>query len=151
MSGARKKTASPKATEGPLLLYLIKHVQMKSSMRLGGALEPYGVTAVQFRVLAEINHHSHMSSAELSRLFDVRPQTMNKQIAQLEALGLIKRTVSSENRRVLDMSLTALGRRTLRTCSQEAQKLEKELFRSFSAQQKNAFRTCLYELLRSMD
>lgn len=151
MSAAAKKAADPKSSEGPLLLYLIKHVQLKSSARLGAALEPYGVTAVQFRVLAEIDRHSRLSSAELSRLFDVRPQTMNKQIAQLEALGLVKRIVSPENRRVLEMSLTRAGRRTLHDCSEEALKLEKALFRSFSRQQRDEFRASLFRLLRSMD
>ena len=151
MSGAGNKAADPKDMNGPLLLYLIKNVQLKSSMLLGAALEPFGVTAVQFRVLAEINQHKNMSSAALSRLFDVRPQTMNKQIAQLEALGLIARTVSAQNQRVLEMSLTAAGRRTLRECYDEALKLEQELFGSFSKTRRDDFRACLLELLRRMD
>lgn len=146
-----KKQSNPKAFEAPLLLYLIKQVQMKASLRLGAALEPYGVTAVQFRVLAEIDQRSHLSSAEISRLFDVRPQTMNKQIAQLEGRGLITRAASSENRRILEMSLTASGRRTLKACSAEAQKLEKELFQRLSVRQKTDFRAVLNQILRGLD
>lgn len=143
--------ADGQALDGLLLLYLIKNVQLKASMRLGAALEPFGVTAVQFRVLAEIRRHDRLSSAGLSRLFDVRPQTMNKQIAQLEALGLIERSRSAENQRVLEASLTDAGRRTLRACLETAQRLEDGLFRSFSPQRREAFRAHLIELLRGMD
>ena len=151
MSRAQGKAQAQQASEDKLLLYLIKQVQQKSSMRLGATLQPYGVTAVQFRVLAEVRRYNRLSSAELSRLFNVRPQTMNKQIAQLEELGLIERSCAPDNRRVLEVSLSETGLNTLRQCLDAAQALELEIFRTFSAQQQDAFRTHLLELLRSMD
>ena len=73
------------------MLYLIKQVQYKTYVRLEAALQPLGITAVQFRILATLVHGEKRSSADLSRMFGVKPQTMIKQIAILESDGTIER------------------------------------------------------------
>ncbi|MCR6645353.1 MAG: MarR family transcriptional regulator [Terricaulis sp.] len=110
----------------------MKQVQYRTFVRLEGALQHLGVSAVQYRVLAAIQRKRYVSSAELARIFDVRPQTMFKQIAALEARALIKRHVSEANKRVLEMELTAEGEALLKSCAQVAAAVEKELFSEFT-------------------
>ena len=57
-------------------LYLVKQVQYKTFLRLEAALQPLGVTATQFRILTALSRGGKRSSAELSRLFGVKPQTI---------------------------------------------------------------------------
>src|SRR5512140_39910 len=91
------------------ILHLVKQVQYKAYVRLESVLNPLGVTAVQFRILTTLSTRPNMSSAELARLYDVKPQTMIKQIALLESKGLIDRRVSDANKRLLELSLTEAG------------------------------------------
>jgi len=65
------------------LLYLVKQVQYKTFLRLEAALQPLGVTTTQFRILVTLSHGEKRSSAKLSRMFGVKPQTMIKQIVNL--------------------------------------------------------------------
>ena len=137
--------------ESALLLYLIKKVQLKSAARLEAVLEPFGITAVQFRILSEVGQSRNISSAELSRLFDVRPQSMSKQIAGLETAGLISRMASTDNQRVLQVSLSPAGQRILDDCFRAARDLERDLFAGLTDQEREGLRGILHKLLRSMD
>jgi hypothetical protein len=94
-------------------LYLVKQVQYKTFLRLEAALQPLGVTTTQFRILAALARGDKRSSAELSRMFGVKPQTMIKQIVSLEGSGLIERNRS--NRRFFPASDPASWRRTARS------------------------------------
>ncbi len=107
-----KTTARSSAATAPQprMLYLIKQVQYKTYVRLEAALQPLGVTAAQFRILATLSHGEKRSSAELSRMFGVKPQTMIKQIAILENNGMIERNLAKGNKRVLEVALTESGR-----------------------------------------
>ncbi|MEJ0023521.1 MAG: MarR family transcriptional regulator [Alphaproteobacteria bacterium] len=95
------------------VLALIKQVQYRCYLRVEQALQPLGVAEVQYRLMATLKQRKEMSSAELSRLYEVRPQTMFKQIALMESKGLIRRTASKTNKRVLELELSEKGQRVL--------------------------------------
>lgn len=141
----------PEATRRqPHTLYLMKQVQYKAYVRLDAALQPLGVTAVQFRVLSALSSGEKRSSAALSRMFGVKPQTMIKQIAILEQNDLIRRSVSRGNKRVLEVELTEAGRRTLEACDKAAIAIEQKLFASFETQEVQAYRALMMKLLTSL-
>lgn len=73
-----------------------------------------------FRILTTLSNRGKRSSAELSRMFGVKPQSMIKQIAILEGNGLIERKLAKGNRRVLEVTMTEAGRVALRSCDQAA-------------------------------
>jgi DNA-binding MarR family transcriptional regulator len=134
----------------PRTLYLIKQVQYKTYLRLESALQPLGVTAVQFRILATLAHGEKRSSAELSRAFGVRPQTMIKQIAILEANGTIERHLAKGNKRVLEVSLTEAGRNKLRACDKAALAVEAEIFAGFEPGELDEYRALMQKLLAGL-
>jgi DNA-binding MarR family transcriptional regulator len=94
---AKRKRGKP----FPRTLYLIKQLQYKTYVRLEDALRPLGITSAQFRIMTTLRDHARRSSAELSRMFGVKPQTIIKQIAILENRGLVARSVAANNKRVL--------------------------------------------------
>lgn len=151
LTTAGRKSVVSAPHESALLLYLIKKLQQKSAARLEAVLEPFGITAVQFRILSEVGQSRNISSAELSRLFDVRPQSMSKQIAGLEAAGLISRIASTDNQRVLQVSLSPAGQRILDDCFRAARDLERDLFAGLTDQEREGLRGTLHKLLRSMN
>ena len=82
-------------------------------MRVEVALQPLGVTTTQFRILSTLSQGEKRSSAELSRMFGIKPQTI-KQIAILESNGLIERNLAKGNKRVLEVTMTRRARARLR-------------------------------------
>lgn len=96
------------------------------------ALKKYGITSLQYTILAVINRYSGLSSAELSRHFFVTPQTMGPILAQLEKRNLLVRDENQENRRLLSISLTPAGKSLLVKCNEEIQEIESIIFREFN-------------------
>jgi len=134
----------------PRTLYLIKQVQYKTYVRLEAALQPLGITAVQFRILATLAPGEKRSSADLSRMFGVKPQTTIKQIAILENTGMIERKVAKGNRRVLEVSLTDAGRSALRACDKTAAAVEDDIFAALEPGELDDYRALMMKLLASL-
>jgi DNA-binding MarR family transcriptional regulator len=158
MAGMAKKHRQPsKSTPdggaskpAPRTLYLIKQVQYKTFLRLEAALQPLGVTTTQFRILTTLLYGEKRSSAELSRMFGVKPQTMIKQIALLEGNGLIERNLAKGSRRVLEVTMTEAGRVVLRACDAAATAVEAAIFASFEPGELKSFRALMQKVLAGM-
>jgi DNA-binding MarR family transcriptional regulator len=152
---AKKKQTSKSAPDGasrpvPRTLYLIKQAQYKTFVRLEAALQPIGVTTTQFRILTTLSHGGKRSSAELSRMFGVKPQTMIKQIGILEGNALIERNLAKGSKRVLEVTMTDAGRSVLRACDKAATSVENEIFSVFEPGELDTYRTLMQKLLDSM-
>ncbi|PKP92170.1 MAG: MarR family transcriptional regulator [Alphaproteobacteria bacterium HGW-Alphaproteobacteria-16] len=144
--------SGPKSDRGAIsILHLVKQVQYKAYVRLEAVLTPLGVTAVQFRILTTLSTRPNLSSAELARLYDVKPQTMIKQIALLEGKGLIDRRVSDANKRLLELSLTPAGAETLKQLQKDSRALERELMQPLDTDEQEVLRGLLSRLLDSLE
>lgn len=145
------KTVRPASgTSAHSILHLVKQVQYKAYVRLESVLNPFDVTAVQFRILTTLSTKPDMSSAELARLYGVKPQTMIKQIALLETKGLIERRVSDANKRLLKVRLTETGTATLKQLQKDTRALERQLLSPLDAGEQEALRGFLVRLLESL-
>ena len=131
-------------------LYLVKQVQYKTFLRLEAALQPLGVTTTQFRILAALARGDKRSSAELSRMFGVKPQTMIKQIVSLEGSGLIERNLAKGSLRVLEVSMTEAGRLALRACDKAATSVESAIFSCFGPGELETYRALMEKVLASL-
>lgn len=151
---AKKKQRQPEksaqnsaARPVPRTLYLVSQVRYKTYVRLEAALQPLGVTATQFRILTSLLYGERRSSAGLSRMFDVKPQTMIKQIAILESNGLIERNLAKGNKRALEVALTEAGRVALRACDKAATALEADIFACFAPGELTTYRGFMQKVL----
>jgi DNA-binding MarR family transcriptional regulator len=128
-------------------LYLVKQVQYKTFLRLEAALQPLGVTTTQFRILTTLARGDKRSSAKLSRMFGVKPQTMIKQIVNLESNGLIERNLAKGSKRVLEVSMTEAGRVALRACDKAATAVEAAIFSCFEPGELETYRALMEKVL----
>lgn len=142
-----KSAQNSAARPVPRTLYLVSQVRYKTYVRLEAALQPLGVTTTQFRILTSLLYGERRSSAGLSRMFDVKPQTMIKQIAILESNGLIERSLAKGNKRVLEVALTEAGRVALRACDKAATALEADIFACFAPGELEAYRGLMQKVL----
>ncbi|MGH3252698.1 MAG: MarR family winged helix-turn-helix transcriptional regulator [Trebonia sp.] len=132
-------------TEGgsPLLLYMVKQVELAVRARIDEIVRPAGLTATQYTALTVLERHSDMSSAQLARSSFVTAQSMADIITALEGRSLIERHRDKTDRRRLVVALTDKGRALLDRCRDEVADLEATMLTGLSAPQTKTLRTVL--------
>jgi len=127
----------------PLLLYLVKQVELAARARLDDIFRPIGLTALQYTALTVLERHENLSSAQLARKSFVTAQSMADMIAALEARGLIERHRDHSDRRRLVVALTAKGRALLDRYHDEVCALEEGMLAGLSEPERTALRGAL--------
>jgi DNA-binding MarR family transcriptional regulator len=117
----------PTAGTEPMLLYLVKQVELAVRSHLDNLLRPAGLTALQYTALTVLERHPDMSAAQLARNSFVTAQSMADMITALEGRGLIERHRDQADRRRLVVALTAAGRELLDDNRDQVAALEKRM------------------------
>jgi DNA-binding MarR family transcriptional regulator len=130
-------------TASPLLIYMLKQVELAVRARLDEIVRPAGLTALQYTALSVLERHTDMSSAQLARSSFVTAQSMADMITTLEGRGLIERHRDRTDRRRLVVALTDEGRGLLGRCRDEIDALEATMLTGLSGPQTKALRTTL--------
>jgi DNA-binding MarR family transcriptional regulator len=110
---AVSQSAGTPAGSEPMLLYLVKQVELAVRSHLDDLLRPAGLTALQYTALTVLERHPDLSCAQLARNSFVTAQSMADMITTLEGRGLIERHRDRDDRRRLVVALTADGRELL--------------------------------------
>jgi len=99
--------AEPPAYPRPF--YLIVQLHMEIIKRLERDMKATGITPGVGRVLNAIATRPQISSSSLARMFGIAPQSIKQSVLLLEQRGLISRSASQTDQRVLGAELTAKG------------------------------------------
>jgi DNA-binding MarR family transcriptional regulator len=116
----------------PMLLYLVKQVELAVRSRLDDLLRPEGLTALQYTALTVLERHPDLSSAQLARNSFVTAQSMADMITALEGRGLIERHRDKADRRRLVVALTGAGRQVLDRYRGQVNALEEQMLAGFT-------------------
>ena len=127
----------------PLLIYMVKQVELAVRARLDEIVRPAGLTTAQYTALSVLERHTDMSSAQLARSSFVTAQSMADMITALEGHALIERHRDRADRRRLVVSLTAEGRALLDRYRPEVAALEQTMLAGLSAPEVATLRTAL--------
>jgi DNA-binding MarR family transcriptional regulator len=116
-------TAASPATPGhPLQSAREALTELHASLRSTSAAErrlasydrgPGELTYPQVRALAALAREQELSAGELARSAGLTPATITGLLDQLESAGVVRRTRSTQDRRVCNVSLTDAGRELL--------------------------------------
>ena len=126
--------------------YLLKEVQQLLRNKMDRALASIDLTTPQYAVLAELEQFPGLSNADLARKSFVTPQTMNLIVQKLEERGLLQRSVSESNGRVLKTVITAKGLELLSRAHEQVFMVEREVFGKLTRQRAAMFGDILREL-----
>jgi len=137
-------TAAPAAGPEPMLLYLVKQVELAVRSHLDNLLRPGGLTAAQYTALTVLERHADLSSAQLARNSFVTAQSMADMITALEGRGLIERHRDQADRRRLVVALTAAGRELLDLHRNEVAALETRMLAGLGGNEVADLRHCLH-------
>lgn len=122
-------------------VYLIKRIETEVTAKMNKALTEYDITLSQFILLNFVNDHiDDLSSAQLSRRFNMTPQSMNEVVTILQRKEFIEKKVDADNKRVLRISLTEKGKEMLILCNETIDSVEKELFGALAETDLQTFR-----------
>jgi DNA-binding MarR family transcriptional regulator len=127
----------------PLLLYMVKQVELAVRSRVDEIVRPVGLTAAQYTALTVLERHTDMSSAQLARSSFVTAQSMADMITALEGRALIERHRDRTDKRRLVVALTDDGRAMLDRCRDEVAALEATMLAGLSAGQRQTLRGIL--------
>jgi DNA-binding MarR family transcriptional regulator len=130
--------------------YLMNHLNMMIRKALDDRLRPHQLGGLQFTILALVRDREGISSAELSRRFFVTPQTMNESVASLEKRGLIERSESETNKRILNTRVTKEGRALLAICDAIADEVESDAFGSMSDEERSLLNATLRDRIQAL-
>ncbi|MDF2119891.1 MarR family transcriptional regulator [Roseiarcaceae bacterium H3SJ34-1] len=134
----------------PSTIYLLNQTGQALRSRLESQFRGLNMTGIQFTILGLLDRYSGLSSAELARRFFVTPQTMNQIIAGMLKRGLIERSTSEDNRRILHMTLSPAGRETLKQGTAIAEQVEAEAMKWMAPEAHVQLRQQLSALLRQL-
>ncbi|MFO1511033.1 MAG: MarR family transcriptional regulator [Steroidobacteraceae bacterium] len=90
--------------------YLMKLALTALRRRLDRETTGHGLTGVQLLPLLLISRGVCVTATELARLNDIDAGATTRMLHRLEAKGLLKRTRSTHDRRVVRLEVTAAGR-----------------------------------------
>jgi DNA-binding MarR family transcriptional regulator len=134
----------PTAGTEPMLLYLVKQVELAVRSHLDNLLRPAGLTALQYTALTVLERHPDMSAAQLARNSFVTAQSMADMITALEGRGLIERHRDQADRRRLVVALTTAGRELLDDYRDQVATLEKRMLAGLGSGETSQLRHCLH-------
>lgn len=89
--------------------YLIKRVRMVFSSAVDREMADYDISYDQWGILLMVARGRCETAAELSREMASDTGSMTRMIDRLEAKGLVKRTRSADDRRIIHLALTDAG------------------------------------------
>jgi DNA-binding MarR family transcriptional regulator len=134
----------------PRILYLIKRAEIEVTSRMAVTLEDFDITPIQFTVLYFVDYdNGDLSSAQLSRRFSMKPQSMNELVSVLERKKLLKKSVNPSHNRILHLRLTAKGKKLLADCNTALDIMEETLLKGLSDKEIQTVRNLLGKLLVS--
>jgi DNA-binding MarR family transcriptional regulator len=142
-TGAAARAAVPAGSE-PMLLYLVKQVELAVRSHLDNLLRPAGLTALQYTALTVLERHPDMSAAQLARNSFVTAQSMADMITALEGRGLIERHRDQADRRRLVVALTSAGRELLDDYRDQVTALEERMLAGLSGGETSQLRRSLH-------
>jgi DNA-binding MarR family transcriptional regulator len=117
----------------------------------GAAIAGSEVGPLQFSLLRELRRSGPGSQAALARVMVIDPAAMVRLVDALVARGWALRTASEEDRRQKLVSLTAAGRRMLKTLDDPFEAFEASIEGALTAPERKAFKAIVQKLVAALE
>jgi len=115
--------------------------------RLDARLEPYGITGVQFGLLALVAEEEGIAQTRLQQRLAIEGATLTQLLQRLEREGWVVRTCDRADRRRQRVWLTDRGRELLPRIAEEVERHRHEMQRGFTIEEL----ALLSEMLRRIE
>lgn len=126
--------------------YLLRQAHGALRQAMDAAFADAGLTSPQFLLLNLLDAYPGASGADLARVAQLTPQTINGIVKNLERDGLVARSGHATHGRVLCADLTAAGRARLTQCKRAANAVEHRLLASLDTRSEALVRRWLVDV-----
>lgn len=127
--------------------FLMRRLILSFAAEIEHELVPSGLTNAQWVPLYKLHLGHGKTAAELARECQLDAGAMTRMLDRLEAKGLLRRVRSSEDRRVVNLELTAEGRRAAGDIPQTLCKVLNAHLHGFSRDEVEQLRGLLVRML----
>ena len=107
----RVHSAEPEFSAEEFVPYFLRHVAARLSESLRKALKPLGQTPNVWRIMFALILRERATIGELSRLAIVEQSTVSRTVLRMQKQRLVGCSVARADRRMIEVTLTAAGRR----------------------------------------
>lgn len=123
---------STKKTTTNAIGYYMKKAQHALRLSMDSELALLDLTTPQYAVLAQLECNGELSNASLAKKSFITAQSMHGIASNLEKQGLIQKTTSKENKRIILVSLTKQGHALVKKAHKVVGNVEKQMLRGLS-------------------
>jgi DNA-binding MarR family transcriptional regulator len=126
--------------------YLINQARNAVLAAIEQELAPLNVTAAQFIVVLGIAHQRAGTPTEMARLLGCDSGAMTRLLDRIEGKGIIQRIRSDQDRRIVNIELTAKGKGLHPQIMKSVAKAHERLLRQFSDAELGLFQDFLRKI-----
>lgn len=127
--------------------FLLKRAGNQLSITIDRALAEYGMTHAQLGIFLKLHHGQANTAADLARELMADTGAMTRMLDRLEEKSFVKRTRSLQDRRVMQVELTAKGHQLADQMTQVAIDSLNHHLRGFSASEVTQFKDFLRRMI----
>ncbi|MEE9454512.1 MAG: MarR family winged helix-turn-helix transcriptional regulator [Paracoccaceae bacterium] len=103
----------------------------------------FGISRAEWRVIAHLSQQEKVSIREIHQRVDMDKAKVSRAATRLQTMGLVSKKTNPADKRLLELSLTAKGRRMISKIAPLAQKFEVETLAKLSRTQRQALSAAL--------
>jgi DNA-binding MarR family transcriptional regulator len=133
-------------SEGETLSYWVKLAFMTMHREMAASLRQSGMTVTQWRALGVLLHSTGATNSDLVRHLEIEAPSVTSLVNGMERKGWVKRTRSTSDARVKQLSLTPRGRKLIEEAREAQAPIEERMASTLSTGE----RATLKRLMRTM-
>ncbi len=131
--------------------YLVKRLRMAQERLVDAEMAEHDLTGVQWGPLLLIHYGVGKTAAEIARWGCIDTGAVTRMLDRLEGKGLVKRTPCANDRRVVQLALTAEGERLCREIPFGLARVGNSLLRGFTREEFETLKGLLRRMLVNAD
>ena len=150
MPKTKQKTKLANHPQAHRLGYMLKRAQHALRMSMDELLEPIALTVPQYNVLSAVQIQPGISNAALARGAFVTAQSMQGIVANLERIGLLRRTPHPTHGRIRQSELTEKGSAVLAKAHKLLIGVEEAMTSGLKKEEIDALRSLLHRCAENL-
>jgi DNA-binding MarR family transcriptional regulator len=104
----------------------------------------------QLPILEYVQKHERCSQRELADIMHVSPPSIATSIKRMQKAGLLEKKVSEDDLRFTHITITPKGQELANRCRMEFDKIDEQMFKGFSEEEKEQFCNYLDRLIENL-
>ena len=129
------------------IIRLVNRLRVEIVDALDRELAQYDITAPQLIVLASVANKEAESAAGLCKSISYDPGAMTRMIDRLQQKGLVRRVPNPEDRRAMNLEITAAGRALYPQLLEAKERVQAQFLRGFSKDDVRTIETLLNRMI----